>query len=109
MTIHAEINIFLNLPKKSVKGLDILVIRITKDMALKNSRPCNLCIAKLNELGIRKVFYSNDNGLIVSEIVENMERYHVSSGQRFLQRSKKKVVTKTNFLKKVATKTGCTL
>lgn len=81
-TMHAEINVFENFPKKNVKGMDILVIRINKNFILKNSRPCNQCIEKLQKIGIRKVHYSDDNGDIVSERVEHMEKLHVSSGVR---------------------------
>lgn len=82
-TIHAEISAFYNLSKKNCKGLDMIVIRI-KNNTLKNSRPCNNCIDKLTKLGIRKVYYSNENGIIVHEFVENMEKIHVSSGYRLL-------------------------
>ena len=83
-TIHAEIMVFNKLPKKRVRGMDILVIRINKNFALKNSRPCAQCIDKLNKMGIRRVFYSNDEGNIVSELVEKMEKTHISSGTRHL-------------------------
>ena len=83
-TMHAEITVFEKLPKKKVRGLDILVIRINKHLALRNSRPCNDCIDKLLKLGIRKVYYSNEEGRIVSEIVEHMERLHTSSGTKHL-------------------------
>lgn len=83
-TVHAEINVFKNFPKKNVKGMDILVIRINKKFVLKNSRPCNQCIDKLRKIGIRRVYYSNDEGSITSENVEMMEKRHVSSGTRHL-------------------------
>lgn len=83
-TMHAEITVFEKLPKKKVRGLDILVIRVNKNLALRNSRPCNQCIDKLLKLGIRKVYYSNEQGQIVSEFVENMEKLHVSSGTRHM-------------------------
>lgn len=81
-TIHAEINVFEHFPKKNIKGmvLDILVIRINKNHILKNSRPCNQCIEKLQKIGIRKVYYSDDNGNIISEHVQYMEKIHSSSG-----------------------------
>jgi deoxycytidylate deaminase len=85
-TIHAEISVFSKIPKKTAKGLDILVIRINKNFALKNSRPCNHCIDKLKKIGIRKVFYSNEDGNIVSEFIHDMEKLHVSDGNKFLQR-----------------------
>lgn len=83
-TMHAEITVFERLPKKKVRGMDILVIRINKHLALRNSRPCNQCIDKLSKLGIRKVYYSNEEGQIVWEFVEQMEKLHISSGTRHL-------------------------
>jgi deoxycytidylate deaminase len=82
-TVHAEMNIFKKLQKKSYKGFDIFVIRIDKHANLKNSRPCSCCIEKLDKIGIRKVYYSNENGDIVSEFVKNMEKTHSSSGTKF--------------------------
>ena len=83
-TKHAEITVFEKLPKKRFTGMDILVIRINKNLVLKNSRPCNQCIDKLIKLGIRKVYYSNDEGNIVWEFVQNMEKIHISSGTKHL-------------------------
>lgn len=85
-TIHAEISVFDKLSKKSSKGLDIIVIRINKNFTLKNSRPCNHCIDKLKKIGIRKVFYSNENGQIICEYIEHMKKIHISAGSRFLNR-----------------------
>jgi deoxycytidylate deaminase len=62
-TIHAEVDALCSYPnKKKIKGMDLIVIRVNKNAALKQSRPCNQCISKLNKLGIRKVFYSNEKG-----------------------------------------------
>lgn len=83
-TMHAEITVFQRLPKKKVRGMDILVIRINKNLALRNSRPCAQCIDKLCKLGIRKVYYSNEDGQIVWEFVEQMEKTHISSGTKHL-------------------------
>ncbi len=90
-TIHAEVDAICKLNIKSLKGLDILIIRInTKtNCKLKNSRPCNACIDKLSERGIRKVYYSNDLGQIVYEYIENMQKIHTSSG--YLYKSKIKI------------------
>lgn len=81
-TMHAEITVLQKLPKKKVRGMDILVIRINKNLALRNSRPCTQCIEKLSKLGIRKVYYSNKDGCIVAEFVEHMEKTHYSSATR---------------------------
>jgi len=84
-TIHAEIDAMCKLDNKLVKGLDILIIRIgncSKTSKLRNSRPCNSCINKLLQRGIRKVYYSNESGEIVYEFTENMPKIHTSSGDK---------------------------
>lgn len=81
-TIHAELSVFKHFPKKCVKGLDILVIRVNKQCSLRNSRPCDHCIEYLQRIGIRKVYYSTDCGQIVSEFVTNMIKQHTSAGAK---------------------------
>jgi deoxycytidylate deaminase len=82
-TLHAEVDALYSFHgKKNVKGMDIIVIRVNKNNILKNSRPCNDCINKLNKLGIRKVYYSNEQGEIVYEYVKDMPNLHISSGSK---------------------------
>jgi deoxycytidylate deaminase len=80
VTIHAEIDALFNYYPKNAKGMDMLIIRIGRSLDLRNSRPCNSCIDKMNQKGIRKVYYSNDNGDIVYEFIDSMPRIHISSG-----------------------------
>ena len=58
----------------------IVVIRFGKDGSLKNSRPCNQCLETMVRYRIKKIMYSTDNGNVVSEKPENMEKLHTSSG-----------------------------
>ncbi|NBU33896.1 hypothetical protein EB118_02175 [bacterium] len=71
-SLHAEVSAMWNSNVKALKGKDIQVIRIGANNELRNSRPCNLCIAKLKEKGIRKVYYSTDYGYIECEWVGEM-------------------------------------
>ena len=57
-----------------------MVVRFGKCGELKNSRPCNNCLETMVKYRIKKILYSTDNGIIVTEKPENMERLHVSSG-----------------------------
>jgi deoxycytidylate deaminase len=79
-SIHAEIDALFNADNKFVKGMDILIIRIGKSHSLRNSRPCNSCIDKLKQKGIRKAYYSNERGEIVYEFIDSMEKVHTCSG-----------------------------
>lgn len=90
LTIHAEVDALSNLHPKYLKGLDILVIRVNKSGQLVYSRPCNSCIDKLSRKGIRKAYYSDINGDIVYEFVDNMPKFHDSAGTRMRQRFQQK-------------------
>ncbi len=80
LSIHAEINALASTRIFQTKGMDILVIRVSKTLVLRNSRPCNACIDKLKQKGIRNVYYSNSDGDIVYEFVDTMPKLHISSG-----------------------------
>jgi deoxycytidylate deaminase len=85
ITVHAEMDVlFTGLNKvKNIKGMDLIVIRTTKNFVLGNSRPCNHCIEKMIKIGIRKVYYSNSNGEIVCEYVKDMVKQHICSSIRY--------------------------
>ena len=82
-SIHAEIDVlssFYN--KKKIKGMDLIVIRV-KNKKLCMSKPCKHCLIKITKMGIRKVYYSTSNGVLISEETVNMVSDHISSGNRF--------------------------
>lgn len=96
-SIHAEMNVLFNLKKINyTKNItDILIIRIGNSNKLKNSRPCNSCIDKMIKKGIRKVYYSDENGNIKCEFVDSMLKLHISSGHNYM-----KNYTKINYMKR---------
>lgn len=82
ISIHAEeaaLLYFNKADRKFLKGMDIIIIRVDKSLTLQNSRPCNSCIDKLREYGIKKAFYSTSNGDIVFEFVDDMPKKHECS------------------------------
>jgi deoxycytidylate deaminase len=80
-TVHAELDALYKLGNKNIKGMDILIIRIGKmNNNLKNSRPCNNCIEKMAQRGIRKVYLVITMGKIVCDFIDSMSRIHNSSG-----------------------------
>lgn len=85
LSIHAEVDALAS--SKNTKGMDLLIIRVSpKKHLLGNSRPCNTCIEKLKQKGIKRVYYSNSEGHIVFEWVDDMVKTHVTSGNTFRQR-----------------------
>lgn len=83
-TIHAEVDALCKIDNKFVRGMDILIIRLgsSRTKKLRNSRPCNACIDRLSQYGIRKVYYSNEQGDIVYEFLDSMPKLHTSSGHQ---------------------------
>jgi len=64
-SVHAEQDAILS-ANVSLKGSNILVIRINKNYILKNSKPCKYCMKYLKYVGIKKVYYSDKDGDIVT-------------------------------------------
>lgn len=58
------------------KNIDIVVIRLSKNGMLKNSKPCIHCTSKLKEAGCNKVYYSTDDNEIVVEKIKNLTTHH---------------------------------
>ena len=57
-----------------------MVVRFGKRGELKNSRPCTNCLETMVKYKIKKIMYSVDDGSVISEKPENMEKTHQSSG-----------------------------
>ena len=63
------------------KKYNILVVRVNSSGKLCNSRPCNNCIQTMREIGIiDTVFYSDKDGNIVSEKLDQMDMIHETYG-----------------------------
>ena len=62
-TIHAEEHALKKLKPHQIEGADILVVRINTT-GLAMAKPCKKCHSKLVENGIKRVFYSNNEGTI---------------------------------------------
>jgi len=62
---------------------DILVFRKSSN-GISNSKPCLECIETMKKWGIRRVYYSTDNGDLVYEKVLNMYSTHRSKMTRHL-------------------------
>jgi deoxycytidylate deaminase len=74
------------------KNLKMIVIRLNNLGQLKNSKPCNHCLESLKMFGIKKVYYSIEDGSILKCKTDNLEKDHLSGYQnqyyKFLKRQK---------------------
>lgn len=80
MDVINKVRCYKNLPKK----LDILCIRISPNGTLGNYRPCYYCLKYMlkSRKNIINVYYSNSEGKIIKEKLQNMKYSVVSSGMR---------------------------
>jgi len=58
--VHAEIGCILNIPKHHTQHSNILVVRINPKGEMRNSKPCDMCMAAMMFAGIKSVVYSTD-------------------------------------------------
>jgi cytidine deaminase len=96
--IHAEYDAINRLRplkrKKHLQNINILVVRLSKNNKLQSSKPCANCIKTMKILPekkgyrIRNIYYSNENGDIVTSSLKNLdnEELHYS---RFFRKNKK--------------------
>jgi hypothetical protein len=68
--------------RKIMSKICIIVIRINNKGELCNSRPCIECLDILKMIGIKSIYYSNDNGNIIEEKVKFMKSIHLSTMAR---------------------------
>ena len=67
---HAEHGAILYLRNKKIRNnIKLIVIRVDSNNNLTNSTPCESCIRRIKEAGIKKVIYVNANQLLVEERV----------------------------------------
>jgi deoxycytidylate deaminase len=80
-------NIMKNVPssiKRLLSKTYIVVIRLGGDTHSNfvNSKPCMHCINYMKNLGIKKIYYSNQLGEIIHEKVSAMSSNHISMIRR---------------------------
>ncbi len=59
---HAEVNVCCKVDSNEIKGATLYICRVLKNSKIALSKPCNCCMQILNLFGIRKVYYSANEG-----------------------------------------------
>ena len=71
---HAEHGAILYLRNKKIRNnIKLIVIRVDSNDNLINSTPCESCIRRIKEAGIKKVIYVNANQILVEERVDQIK------------------------------------
>ena len=59
--VHAEIRCLRNAPSEKIKNSTMYIFRSSNN-TFRLAKPCVICMAYLQELGVKKVVYSTDTG-----------------------------------------------
>jgi pyrimidine deaminase RibD-like protein len=65
--MHAEVVALTQLSWGQRAGTMVLSLRIRKDGSLAMARPCPSCMQYMKHFGVKKVLYSNSNGVMIKE------------------------------------------
>lgn len=60
--VHAEHAVLNRAWRSDIEGCTLVVARVRKDGSLAMAKPCDLCMNRMIEAGIKKVVYSNREG-----------------------------------------------
>ena len=63
-TLHAELAAVLNLDRSITQGTDIYVFRVNRAGDFKMSKPCSMCETALKHVGIKRIYYTTNDGTI---------------------------------------------
>lgn len=60
MTIHAEMSAIQSSGKENIKGSSMFIYRENRKGNLAMARPCENCMEKLRQYGIKKIYYTTN-------------------------------------------------
>ena len=63
-THHAELGCILGLPRSATTGSTLFVCRVNRRGEFRLSRPCYMCHNALKHVGVKKVYYTTNEGTI---------------------------------------------
>ena len=61
-TLHAELGCILNLDRSVTQGAFIFVVRVGHKGNFMISKPCSMCHAALEHVGVKRVYHTSENG-----------------------------------------------
>ena len=63
-THHAELSCISGIDRSKTNGASIFVVRVNRKGELRLSKPCAMCHDALKFAGVKKVYYSTNDGSI---------------------------------------------
>lgn len=71
--------------------MTLYVARRSNKNSIRDSTPCVDCYNFITQIGIKKVVYSMNNGVIVKRRIEDLKPYGETLGRRFINKGYKKI------------------
>ncbi len=62
--IHAEFDAIISVPRFLLEGASLMVVRIGMTNDLLMARPCSDCYSLIKKVGIKRLYYSTNQGKI---------------------------------------------
>ena len=62
--IHAEESAINRSSKSNIKGCTLVVLRVRRNGTLGLAKPCQDCMGRITIAGIKKVLYTDENGIM---------------------------------------------
>ena len=60
--LHAEVHTCIGVSAADLLGADLYVARILRDGSIALAKPCNVCTKFIQDVGIRRVYFTKENG-----------------------------------------------
>lgn len=60
-TLHAELGAILGIERNITEGATLYVARVGKDGGFRLSKPCSMCTAAMEFVGIKRAYWTIDN------------------------------------------------
>lgn len=60
-TLHAELGAILGIERNITEGATLYVARVGKDGGFRLSKPCSMCTAAMEYVGIKRAYWTIDN------------------------------------------------
>ena len=62
--LHAEADVIIKSGNEFLNDFELLVVRFDKNGKLVNSKPCKGCQSLIQQVGLNRVWYSIDSGIV---------------------------------------------
>lgn len=72
----------------NVGPIDLIVVRVTRcpDRPIAMAKPCRQCLPILQMIGVRHIYYTGPDGVLVREYAAEMTTDHIPASLRFGER-----------------------